>query len=190
MFTTYRNDLIAALSAVDDSSVYRLVQFLYKARYQSAGVYILGNGGSSATASHFAGDLVKVGGLRAVALSDCTPAVTAFGNDDGWVYMYANLLRKLLLPNDVVIAISCSGNSPNVVKAIRTAKDVNIPTIKTAALVGANPECDLLREHLDVSISVPFKDIRVQEDVHLAICHCVAGALHAARPTPSHRSLS
>ena len=74
--------------------------------------WVIGNGGSAATASHFANDLFKMGRLRAVPLADLTPLSTAYGNDHGWKSMYADPLKGLMGREDVLIAISCSGVFP------------------------------------------------------------------------------
>jgi D-sedoheptulose 7-phosphate isomerase len=184
MFETYRDDVIAALRAVHPPRVQELIGILSRAQAQNATVYILGNGGSAATASHFANDLVKMCGVRAVALTDLTPLVLAYGNDHGWDQMFALPLQKLLLPQDVVIGISCSGNSANVVNALRLAKEISLPAVKTAVLTGADVNCELARCVPHVIVFVPFRDIRVQEDVHLAICHAVTGALSHGHTLP------
>jgi D-sedoheptulose 7-phosphate isomerase len=166
-----------ALRGVSAEKVREMVDVLRRVRFQNASVYLVGNGGSAATASHFANDLVKMCGVRAFALGDMGPAVSAFGNDDGWEYMFAHPLVKLLLPQDVLIAISCSGSSENVVEAVRVMKSHSYPGLKTIVLTGADVNCELAKLQPDVIIYVPFKDIRVQEDCHMVICHTVVGAL-------------
>lgn len=177
LFKHYIRDVETALRSVSWESVEKLRDVLQRAKSQNATVYICGNGGSAATASHFANDLVKMGKLRAVALPDLMPVVTAYGNDNGWENMFSDLLDIMLLPQDVVIGISCSGFSQNVVNAIHNAKRIPLPSIKTVILTGSTWESPLTALDPDVVIHVPFNDIRVQEDCHLVICHAVAGGL-------------
>lgn len=179
-FKNYREDVSTALRSISPERVAEAAAILRRAKFQNASVYIIGNGGSSATASHFAGDLLKVCGIRAVALTDLSPTVLAYGNDNGWEEMFAGPLRRYLLPQDVVIGISCGGNSPNVVTAIRMVKDITMPSLKTIVITGADIYCELAKCIPDVVIYVPFRDIRVQEDCHLAICHALVSELEHA----------
>lgn len=176
-FASYSKDVITALQAVSWESVRRMTDVLRRARNQNSMVYICGNGGSAATASHFANDLLKMGKLRAVSLPDLVPPMTAYGNDEGWDEMFAYLVKGFLLPQDVVVGISCSGFSANVIKAIETAKTSSFPSIKTIVLTGNTWDSPLVKLEPDVTVYVPFSDIRVQEDCHLVICHAVAGEL-------------
>lgn len=154
-----------------------MTDILRRAKNQNAMVYLLGNGGSASTASHFANDLLKMGKLRAVALPDLAPVMTAYGNDNGWADMFGSMLRGFLLPQDVVVGISCSGFSENVIKAIEMAKTINLPSVRTVVLTGNTWASPLVKLEPDVVVHVPFADIRVQEDCHLVICHAVAGEL-------------
>ena len=176
-FKTYSHDILTALSFISPEEVATCVDILQRAKSQNSMVYIIGNGGSAATASHFANDLLKMASLRAVALPDLLPAMSAFANDDGWENMYARMLKKLLLPQDVVIGISCSGFSMNVVNAIEMARSINLPAVKTIVLTGSTWDTPLAALKPDVIVHVPFGDIRVQEDCHLIVCHAIAGAL-------------
>lgn len=176
-FSIYARDVQTALNGISEESFGMCRLLLQRAKHQNATVYIAGNGGSAATASHFANDLLKMAGLRAVSLSDLIPSLTAYGNDDGWENMFAHMLKNLLLPQDVLVCISCSGSSPNVVEALRMAKSINLPAIKTMVLTGSNYECPLALLKPDALVHVPFHDIKVQEDCHLVICHALAGGL-------------
>lgn len=177
MFNHYKMSLITALNSVSEGKVTECVRVLERARSQNATVYIVGNGGSAATAMHFANDLTKVGKIRAVAVPGLVPVVTAYGNDEGWDKMYARYLCAVLLAQDVVIGISCSGNSPNVVEAVKVAKEIHLPAVKTLVLTGADVNCQLAKLIPNVMVYVPFRDIRVQEDCHMAICHAITEAL-------------
>lgn len=173
LFNTYRESLSLALRAVSGEKVQEMASILSRAKSQKANVYICGNGGSAATSLHFAVDLLKVCGVHAVALPGMVPTITAYGNDHGWENMYADALGRLLLPQDVVVGISCSGNSSNVVNAIKAAKEINLPQIRTIVLTGADVNCQLEKLIPNVIVYVPYKDIRIQEDCHNAICHAV-----------------
>lgn len=176
-FRDYSKDVVTALQAISWESVEQATRILQRARNQNAMVYVCGNGGSAATADHFANDLLKMGKVRAVSLPGMVPTITAYGNDNGWDEMFAGVLRGMLLPQDVVVGISCSGFSSNVIKAIEMAKTVNMPMVHTIALTGNTWESPLTKLDPDVVIHVPFADIRVQEDCHLVVCHAMAGAL-------------
>jgi len=176
-FKGYSQDVITALQAISWESVRRMTDILQRAKSQNATVWICGNGGSASTASHFANDLVKMGKLRAVALPDMVAGMTAYGNDNGWENMFSDFLKGMLLPQDVVLGISCSGFSKNVINAIGMAKTINLPSVKTMVLTGNTWESPLTQLDPDVIVHVSFADIRVQEDCHLVICHAVAGGL-------------
>lgn len=177
MFNDYRIDVETALRGVPVFAVNEAVNVLREVRERNSAAYIVGNGGSAATASHFANDLVKMCSLRAFSIPDMVPLVTAYGNDnnDEWRTMFRAPFAKLMLPQDVLIAISCSGNSINVCEA--AAQIARSTTQKNIiALVGADRMCQLAIL-ADVVIDVPFRDIRVQEDCHMVICHAIVGAL-------------
>lgn len=175
MFNSYRTDVETALRGVPITFVEEAVNILRQARVNERAVYIMGNGGSAATANHFANDLVKMCGMRAFSILDMTSLITAYGNDEGWENMFRETLTRLMRPQDVLISISCSGNSANVVEAARMVRDRNIVG-NSIALIGADRKCELA-QLADVVIDVPFKDIRVQEDCHMMICHAIVGML-------------
>lgn len=177
LFHDYAKDVHSALLGISSESVNKAIRILHEAKVHNTMVYIMGNGGSAATASHFANDLLKIGHLRAVALNDMTPTMMAYGNDDGWENMFSHMLKNVLLPQDVVIGISCSGFSSNVINAIKLAKDINLPSIKTIVLTGPTWDSPLSEMKPDTIVHVPFGDIRVQEDCHLVVCHAIAGAI-------------
>lgn len=182
MFDKYREDIGIALRTIDPGPIGQAVKILQRAMGRKSAVYIVGNGGSAATSSHFANDLVKACGIRAYSLPDMVPAATAFGNDHRWEEMYSRLLKGLLSPSDVLVAISCSGNSPNIVDVFTMAK--HYPWMQRIALIGSDPDCMLAIEKPNALISVPFRDIKIQEDCHMIICHAIVGALKDA-PTPT-----
>lgn len=163
-------ELSAVLMTIDRIQVEKAILELKAARSTANTVWIVGNGGSAAAASHFANDLTKMADVKAIAVPDLVPIVTAYGNDEGWDRMYADTIHQLSNPGDVVVAISCSGNSINVVKA---SEELN----KTIVLTGNDPDCELSKGYPDAFIMVPSDDITIQEDAHLAICHAIAKTL-------------
>lgn len=148
-------------------------------------IYVMGNGGSAATASHFANDLGKGEGpmlatpCRVVCLGDNVPVLTAWANDFGYEDVFANQLRSLCRPGDVVIAFSGSGNSPNVVNGIEVARERGAVTIGFTGFDGGR-----LRGLVDHCFLVPSHDMQHVEDMHLVAAHVVYAALRDLR-TPA-----
>ena len=143
-------------------------------------VFLLGNGGSAATASHFACDLSKgtrtpgVPDFRVVPLTDNVPLITAWANDASYERIFAEQLLALVRPGDVVVAISASGNSPNVLAAVDAARQAGATTIGLTGKSGGR-----LRWLADLTIRVPSTRIELVEDAHLAITHSLCVALRA-----------
>lgn len=135
----YLRDFEQLLRKVDIVAVERVVDLLRAARDRGGTIYIAGNGGSAATASHWANDLGKAtkiagrGWIRVMCLSDNTPWLTALANDEGYERAFAGQLENFAGPGDVFIAISASGNSPNLVHAADLSNERGLVTI---ALLG------------------------------------------------------
>ncbi len=129
-------------------------------------IFTMGNGGSAATASHLANDLLKTCGFPVVSLPDMTPTTLAYMNDHGAETMFAAPVSAFLQPNDVVIAFSCSGESQNVLRAAKYARNAGALVI---AFTGnkKNPLSDIA----GISFHAMHDDIRIQEDLHLIACH-------------------
>src|SRR5690348_1656863 len=106
----------------------RVLQLLERAYHHGRRIFIMGNGGSAATASHFALDLAKntimpgIPRLKAISLTDHVPLITAWSNDTAYEHIFAEQLANMIEPGDVTIGISTSGNSPNVLNALQLAK--------------------------------------------------------------------
>ncbi|HXP93536.1 MAG TPA: SIS domain-containing protein, partial [Candidatus Binatia bacterium] len=136
------------------------------------------NGGSASTASHMMNDLMKFTSIdgcrrfRAVALTDNVPLITALGNDLEYADVFIEQLKNLLLPGDALIAISGSGNSPNIIKAVEYAKTVGAISIGLAGRPGGK-----LAQIADHKVVVPADRIGQQEDGHLVLNHVIATAL-------------
>ena len=138
-------------------------------------IYTIGNGASASIAQHWACDYTKgckKGGVRprVISLSTNIPLMTAISNDISYDDVYSFQLEALGQEGDVLVAISSSGNSPNVVKAIETAKSLKI---KTIALTGFWPD-NKCAEIADISLHVDIQEYEATEDVHQAIMHMIA----------------
>ena len=170
--TTHFEHVQAALHGLNQYEIEKAVQILTQVRKDDAFVWLVGNGGSASTCSHFANDLEKMAGIRSISIPDMTPGVLAHGNDEGWENMFSKIIQRNGGLRDVVVAISCSGNSANVV---RVAEEHNFH--KLIVLTGDNEKSILAKLNPDALIMVPDRDIKVQEDVHLTVCHAMAGVL-------------
>lgn len=171
---------------VDRAALGEAIGLLDSVRRKRGRVYIMGNGGSAATASHMACDLAKAvgddaeAGVRAIALSDSSPLITAWTNDVGPSSAFAGQLAALLDPDDVVVAISVSGNSPNILAALRLARDVGATTI---GMLGGDGGTGRLL--VDVALHVPRDDYGIVETVHLGMVHALVAGLRACRGRPA-----
>ena len=176
----YRRRLGEVLGSLDLGPVAEAVDRLYEAWKRGGTVLLAGNGGSAATASHFATDLVhstRVPGrppFRAVSLNDNQALLTAIGNDLGYERVFAAQVESLATAGDVVVLISASGNSPNVVEAARLARERGAEVIALVAFSGGT-----LAELADVTVHVPTEhgEYGPAEDVHMTLDHMISGAL-------------
>jgi D-sedoheptulose 7-phosphate isomerase len=145
-------------------------------------IFIFGNGGSAALASHFACDLGKgtANGskkrVRVMALTDNVPLMTAWANDSNYENIFSEQLLNFAAPGDLAFAISGSGNSLNVLKALRAAKEVGLVTAGLTGFSGGQ-----MRALCDACIVVPCDNMQVIEDLHLCIAHslftCIRGRI-------------
>jgi D-sedoheptulose 7-phosphate isomerase len=178
----YMKYVAEVLQAISPDEVAAFIRALLGARDRGATVYFIGNGGSAATASHFGNDLT-IGTrtadrhFRVIALTDNVPVITAIGNDFGYDEIFSRQLNTLLEPGDVVVAISASGNSPNLLRAIELAKDRGATTIGLTAFDGGK-----LRAIVDVAVHVPTHkgEYGPAEDGHMVLDHLVTAYLMQA----------
>ena len=137
----YLDYLVEVLSQIDTDAVAAFADALLDARERGARIFFIGNGGSAATASHFAND-IAIGTrmydrpFRALSLTDNLATITAIANDDGYSEIFVRQLQTQMAPSDVVVAISASGNSPNVVKAVEYANREGAATIALTGFDG------------------------------------------------------
>jgi D-sedoheptulose 7-phosphate isomerase len=171
-------ELQGVLDRLPLSEIDQTVRLLHEARRSRRQVFIMGNGGSASTASHFVCDLAKntrVRGwpsFRVIGLSDNVPLLTAYANDEGYEQVFAAQLTNLLQRGDIVIAISASGNSPNVVRAIEAANAEGATTIGWTGFTGGR-----LGSLVHLHLHVPSSRIELVEDLHLVLEHLVCRAL-------------
>ena len=168
----------AVLDTVPFKAVDDVVDILVEANRKRKTVYIFGNGGSAATATHFGCDLAKrpiVEGqprFRVVALTDNNALMTALSNDLSYDAVFAEQLAPLVNPGDVVIGISGSGNSENVLNAIQVAHNAGAITVGFCGFDGGK-----LKPMVDYPVHVDFRNMAMVEDVHLMLEHAICEKL-------------
>lgn len=171
---TYFAEIQEVVDQLPVETINQIVDILLESASAGRKVFIFGNGGSASTASHFACDLSKntmVDGaprFRVIALNDNIPLITAWANDTAYDNIFAAQLSAFIEPGDVVIAISCSGNSGNVINAMHIAHQYDALTIGFTGDKGGK-----LKDMVDVCITVPTPKIEQQEDIHLMLEHCI-----------------
>ena len=172
---SYLSEMAKVVEEMPREPIWDVINVLMGACQRGSRVFILGNGGSAATASHMSSDLNKmtiVPGqprFKAVALTDNVPLMTAWGNDTAFENIFAEQLTNLVSPEDVVISISTSGNSPNVLKAVRVAREQGAITVGFTGRNGGT-----LKDLVDHCIQIPSDTIGQQEDAHMVLNHVIA----------------
>jgi len=164
------------LAQLDRREIARFIDELIEARKRRATVFFLGNGGSAATASHFQNDLTRWrdNPMRIISLTDNVAVLTAIANDHGYEQIFRMQLENLLHSGDIVVAISVSGNSPNVVTAIEYANERGATTVGLTGFDGGR-----LAELVDIHVHVPTLpgEYGPAEDVHMILDHLVVSFL-------------
>ena len=171
----YLGNVAATIERLPRERIVAVLDELMRAYREDRTVFVFGNGGSAATASHFACDLCKgtiAPGdrprLRAVALTDSVPLLTAWGNDADYAAVFAEQIRNLGRSKDVALAISGSGNSPNVLRGVEVARALGMVTIGLSGFAGGK-----LSSLVDVPLVVANHDMLQIEDAHLVVCHAM-----------------
>ena len=172
----YLTRLKFILDSIDSNVISDIVNALEQTIKNKSRIYIIGNGGSSATASHMVNDLGA--GLRrrdivnfdVISLGDNSPAVTAIANDIGYENIFFMQMEGLINSSDIVIAISCSGDSPNVIKAVDYAQDLGCKIIGITGFNGG-----YLKAISDISFHVdaPKNEYGLVEDTHMILDHII-----------------
>jgi D-sedoheptulose 7-phosphate isomerase len=174
----YLIELEEAVRLLKRDSLWQATQVLFDAWQRGEQIFIVGNGGSAATASHMANDLNKLTitpgkpRFKAIALTDNIPLMTAWGNDSSYEEIFAEQLTNFIQRADVVVAISASGNSPNVLRAVQVARQYGATTIALTGDIGGK-----LKGIVDYCVLTPTGHICQQEDCHLIAEHAIANAL-------------
>ncbi len=170
----YRFELSRALHQIDTHKVAQAIDWLREARGGNRQIFVCGNGGSAATASHLVGDLVHSASLgaekrfRAFCLNDSIPAVTALANDDSFARVFAFPLQNFALKDDILIVLSGSGNSANLVEAVLEAKRIGCRSIAMTGRDGGQ-----LGGLADLDINIPEQHMGRIQDAHMAVCHMI-----------------
>jgi D-sedoheptulose 7-phosphate isomerase len=178
ILNSYFQGVSTAVANLPVADVRAAVEVLHTTYARGGTAYLVGNGGSAATASHLMNDLNKltripgVRPFRAMAMTDCVPLLTAWANDDSYENAFSEALSNFIQAGDALVAISTSGNSPNIVNAVTLAKARGVPVVGLSGRTGGR-----LRALADICVCVPSDDIGQQEDAHLVLCHAMAYAL-------------
>lgn len=175
---TYVSEVSAILKRLPIENITRAVDLLEEARLKAKRVFIFGNGGSAATASHFAADLSKGAiskgnpRIKAFALTDNIALLSAWANDTVYENIFAEQLENFIEPGDIAIGISGSGNSQNVLNGVKVARAKGATTIGFIGFDGGK-----LKELVDIGIIVPSHNMEQVEDIHLLLEHLVTTCL-------------
>jgi D-sedoheptulose 7-phosphate isomerase len=177
--SSYIKYLGRVLSKISLNEIEVFIEILLKVRDKGSTIYFIGNGGSAATASHFAND-ISIGTrdfvtpFKVVSLCDNSAIITAIANDDGFDYIFSQQLEVLLKEGDAVVAISASGNSANLLNAFDVAKQKGATTVGLSAFDGGK-----LKNKADISVHVPTGkgEYGPAEDAHMILDHLISNYL-------------
>lgn len=184
----YFERLQKVIANLDISEIEEAVKAIKRAYEREATIYIFGNGGSAATASHYVSDFNKgISEKRSkkfhmICLNDNVPELTAIANDIGYDEVYRFPLKENLKADDLVIAISGSGNSRNVINAVEYAKEVGCDVVGITGYDGGK-----LRQIADYKMHVNVDDMQLAEDIHMAFDHMMYVVLSEEIPEKSCR---
>lgn len=179
----YFAELKATLDAIDPAPIEQVIELLHEARVNGRQIFIMGNGGSASTASHFVCDLGKNTRMdgwphfKVIGLADNMAIFSAYANDDGYENVFALQLANLIQPRDVVIGISTSGNSPNVLRAIELANERSAITVGFTGF-----DAGKLGNMVSYHLHTPSDCIEQVEDIHLMLEHLITKALREMLP--------
>jgi len=175
----YLNEIKSVLNDLPLEKFEEIVNLILKAYVEERQIFIMGNGGSGSTASHFACDINKgvCFGLnkrfKVICLNDNIPTMLAYANDVSYAHIFVEQLKNFLKPHDLVIGISASGNSENVLRAIHYANENGAHTIGFTGFDGGK-----LATLAHTSLIVPVNDMQKVEDVHLILTHMLMQIAH------------
>jgi len=171
----YFEELQRVMVSFPKDGIDQIAETLLRAYDAGRTVYLFGNGGSAALASHFACDLGKGtaycnGGkrFRVLSLTDNLPTLTAWANDANYEDVFSEQLRNFVQPGDVALAISGSGNSKNVLNALRVAREARATTVGISGFQGGE-----MKPLCDICVIVPSENMQIIEDLHVAMSHSI-----------------
>lgn len=169
---SYLEQLVEAIRALPRQPLLEILSLMRTAQREKRKIFVFGNGGSAATAQHMVCDLIKNTRrpdrerLKVIGLADNMATLSAYANDEGYDRVFAEPLESLGSPGDLAIAISGSGNSPNVLRAVETARRKGLRTVGLTGFAGGK-----LAGMVDVCLIAPASRIEQVEDLHLVIDH-------------------
>ncbi len=172
----YINRLKELLTQIDLDAIKDIQISIEKTIKNNSKVYVIGNGGSSATASHMANDLgigLKRRDIRdidIISLGDNSAVTSAIANDIGYENIFYMQLKNILKPKDIIIAISCSGNSPNIIKAVQYAKEIGTNIIGVTGFDGGELKS---LSNINFHVDAPKGEYGLVEDVHMILDHII-----------------
>jgi D-sedoheptulose 7-phosphate isomerase len=178
-FSNYFEKVSETLAKIDIRAISKFIDRIYECYDRGNTIYIFGNGGSAATASHVAGDFMKgiSFGLekrfKVLCLNDNIPSLTAISNDLTYDEVFYEQLKTFLKKDDVVIGISGSGNSANIIKAVNYARGLGATVVGFCGYKGGK-----LKELADILILAPVNDMEITEDIHIIIFHSIKQVLN------------
>ena len=180
----YKSEVLKAIETVDLAKVNEAIELFKDARTAGRHIFVCGNGGSASTASHFACDIVKGASynrgqrFRIMALTDQIATLTAYANDVSYDCVFVEQLRNFAQPGDLVMCISGSGNSPNVIRAMEYANSIGC---RTLALTGRDGGKLGPLAQLNIQVEAPHMG-RI-EDAHMIVCHMIGYYFMDGEPT-------
>lgn len=179
LIKTYLDNEITVLQEIDVDAVNKVLNLLEESVKRDATIYIFGNGGSAATASHFQNDFNKGVSehtdkkFRFLCLNDNVATVMAIANDIGYEEVFRFQLQGRIKEGDILIAISGSGNSPNVINAVEYGKKHGCKVVGLTGYSGGR-----LKEISDISLHVPINSMQITEDVHMIFNHLMMSVFY------------
>jgi D-sedoheptulose 7-phosphate isomerase len=176
---SYLHQLGQVIERLDQHIIERVVAELYRGFLEERMVFLIGNGGSAANASHFAQDLakgvlkdVKDRRLRALSLTDNTAYISAVANDDGYEHVFERQLHTFGNHGDILIAISGSGNSANIIRAVEYAQTESMTVIAFTGYDGGQ-----LRRLANIAVHIPVMEMCTVESIHSVLFHLIVNLL-------------
>ena len=172
----YQQMLIQCIKDLNTSAIIDFIQLLQKARDEDKQIIIMGNGGSGATASHFAGDFNKGLSLgkprelryRVISLVDNSPTLLSLANDVSYDDIFVEQMKNFVCEGDLVVGISGSGNSENILRAVKFAKNQGATVVGLTGYDGGK-----LKELSDLNLHININNMQVAEDMHMVLTHLI-----------------